>query len=101
MTTNMGSRPPGASHGCTGTNAQLRQDAADLYEAATAFIRVHQFRDRDHALRYGLTVVQAYAIDLLLSAGGLSLTGLADALRLDKSTVSRVVSGMTRRALVE
>jgi DNA-binding MarR family transcriptional regulator len=29
------------------------------------------------------------------------LTGLAQALRLDKSTTSRVVSGMTRRGLVE
>jgi DNA-binding MarR family transcriptional regulator len=82
-------------------SSSLKQDAASLYDAATAFIRVYQFRDRDHALRYGLTVVQAYALDILLSAGGHSLTGLALALRLDKSTVSRVVSGMTAHGLVE
>jgi len=79
----------------------LEQDAADLYEAATAFIRIYQFRDRDQALRYGLTVVQAYTLDILLSTGGQGLTELALALRLDKSTTSRIISGMTRHALVE
>lgn len=79
----------------------LQQDAAELYAAATAFIRIYQFRDRDQALRFGLTVVQAYALDILLSTGGVGLTGLAQALRLDKSTTSRVVSGMARHGLVE
>ena len=80
----------------------LERDAADLYDAATAFIRIYQFRDRDHALRYGrLTVVQAYALDILISTGGQGLTGLARVLRLDKSTTSRVISGMTKHGLVE
>jgi DNA-binding MarR family transcriptional regulator len=81
--------------------APLHEDAAALYEAATAFIRIYQFRDRDQALKFGLTVVQAYALDILLASGGQSLTGLAEALRLDKSTTSRIVSGMTRHGLVE
>ena len=79
----------------------LSRDAADLYQAATAFIRIYQFRDRDQALRFGLTVVQAYTLEILLSTGGQGLTGLAAALRLDKSTTSRVVSGMARHGLVE
>jgi DNA-binding MarR family transcriptional regulator len=79
----------------------LQRDAVALYHAATAFIRIYQFRDRDHALRFGLTVVQAYTLDILVSAGGQSLTGLAQALRLDKSTTSRVISGMTMHGLVE
>jgi DNA-binding MarR family transcriptional regulator len=84
------------------SSALLERDAADLYDAATAFIRIYQFRDRDHALRYGrLTVVQAYALDILISTGGQGLTGLALALRLDKSTTSRVISGMTQHGLVE
>lgn len=82
-------------------SSSLQRDAAELYEAATAFIRFYQFRDRDQALRHGLTVVQAYALDILLSRDGERLTGLAAALRLDKSTTSRIVSGMKRRALVE
>jgi DNA-binding MarR family transcriptional regulator len=79
----------------------LQHDAAQLYAAATAFIRIYQFRDRDQALRFGLTVVQAYTLDILLATGGVGLTRLAQALRVDKSTTSRVVSGMTRRGLVE
>lgn len=79
----------------------LQRDAAALYEAATAFIRIYQFRDRDQALKSGLTVVQAYTLDLLLSSDGESLTGLAQGLRLDKSTTSRIISGMARRGLVE
>lgn len=81
-------------------SSALSRDAADLYRTATGFIRWYQFRDRDQALRSGLTVVQAYTLDILLSAGGQSLTGLALALRLDKSTASRVVTGMTRSGLV-
>ena len=79
----------------------MEHEAAALYEAATAFIRVYQFRDRDQALRQGLTVVQAYAIEILLRHDGQRLTELAAALQLDKSTASRVVAGMKRRGLIE
>jgi DNA-binding MarR family transcriptional regulator len=79
----------------------LERDAAELYDAATAFIRFYQFRDRDQALRFGLTVVQAYTLDVLSSRDGETLTGLAQALQLDKSTTSRIVSGMTRHGLIE
>src|SRR2546422_5618125 len=82
-------------------SSSLQRDAAELYDAATAFIRIYQFRDRDQALRLGLTVVQAYALDILLSGDGQRLTGLAAALQLDKSTTSRIVAGMKRHGLVE
>lgn len=81
--------------------SSLHRDAAALYQAGTAFIRHYQFRRRDHGLKHGLTVVQAYAIDLLLASGGDSLTGLAQALQLDKSTASRIVAGMERHGLIE
>jgi DNA-binding MarR family transcriptional regulator len=83
------------------TTSSLEHDAALLFDAATAFIRRYQFRDRDHALTFGLTVVQAYALDILRSKGGVTLTALARDLQLDKSTTSRVVAGMTKRGLVE
>jgi DNA-binding MarR family transcriptional regulator len=79
----------------------LQRDAAALFDAATAFIRIYQFRDRDQALKFGLTVAQAYALDILLSAKGERLTGLARGLRLDKSTASRIVSGMAKHGLIE
>jgi DNA-binding MarR family transcriptional regulator len=83
------------------SSSVLQHDAAELYRAATAFIRVYQFRDREQALKFGLTVVQAYALDVLLAEGGQTLNGLARALRLDKSTTSRVVSSMAKHDLVE
>jgi DNA-binding MarR family transcriptional regulator len=79
----------------------LRRDAVALYDAATAFIRHYQFRNRDQALAFGLTVVQAYALDLLVNSHGETLTALAAALHLDKSTMSRIVAGMQRRGLVD
>jgi len=81
--------------------SSLQRDAAELYAAATAFIRIYQFRDRDQALRHGLTVVQAYALDILLSRDGQRLGALAESLQLDKSTTSRIVAGMKRHGLVE
>lgn len=82
-------------------SSSLQRDAAELYDAATAFIRIYQFRDRDQALRFRLTVVQAYALEILLSRDGQRLTALAEALQLDKSTTSRIVAGMKRHGLVE
>jgi DNA-binding MarR family transcriptional regulator len=79
----------------------VQRDAEALFEAATDFIRIYQFRDRDQGLKFGLTVVQSYALDILIRSGGESLTGLAGWLQLDKSTMSRVVSGMERHGLVE
>jgi DNA-binding MarR family transcriptional regulator len=81
--------------------ASLHQDASGLYEAATAFIRIYQFRSRDQALRFGLTVAQAYTLDALQACGGTTLNGVAEALHLDKSTTSRIIAGMERHGLVE
>lgn len=81
--------------------ASLAGDAGALYDAATAFIRLYQFRSRDAALKYDLTVAQAYTLDVLLACGGTSLNGVAQALRLDKSTTSRIISGMERSGLIE
>jgi MarR family transcriptional regulator, 2-MHQ and catechol-resistance regulon repressor len=83
------------------TKTSVERDAAELYQAATAFIRLYQFRSRDQAVAFGLTVVQAYTLDILVSSEGESLTSVADTLRLDKSTTSRVIAGMTRRGLVK
>ncbi len=85
----------------TNSPASLQRDADALYDTATAFIRHYQFRDRNQALRFGLTVVQAYALDLIVAAGHVGLTELAARLHLDKSTMSRVVAGMKRRGFVE
>ena len=41
---------------CVAHISRLAADADALYEAATRFIRCYQFRDRDQALKAGLTV---------------------------------------------
>lgn len=88
-------------HASVPHRSRLMADAGALYDAATRFIRLYQFRDRDQALQFDLTVAQAYALDLLTASGGSTLKELAAGLRLDKSTTSRIVSGMEKAGLIE
>jgi DNA-binding MarR family transcriptional regulator len=81
--------------------SSLERDAGALFEAARAYNRFYQFRDRNTVLKSGLTVVQSYALGVLLSSSGASFTALAQGLQLDKSTTSRIVAGMTKHGLVE
>ena len=81
--------------------AALAADADALFDAATAFIRIYQFRSRDKVLYYGLTVAQAYALEVVLAHDGVTLNEVARALRLDKSTTSRIISSMAQTKLIE
>ena len=81
--------------------SRVQRAAAELFDAATAFIRFYQFRDRNAVLSSGLTVSQSYTLGILISTAGSSLNALAAGLRLDKSTTSRIVAGMSRHGLVE
>ncbi|MBY0497985.1 MAG: MarR family winged helix-turn-helix transcriptional regulator [Cyanobacteria bacterium] len=81
--------------------SSIAADADALFDAATAFIRIYQFRSRDQALSFGLTVAQAYTLDLLLSCRGTTQNAIAGALQLDKSTTSRIIKGMTRARLID
>ena len=72
-------------------------DAAALHRAMTDFLRFYQFRDRDRLGYYGLTITQHYVLDVLIQRGALTLNALADEMRLDKSTLSRVVDGLERK----
>lgn len=78
----------------------LGRDASGLYAVMTDLLRLYQFRDRDRAGYHGLTVTQCYVLDALERAGTSTLRSLAAELRLDKSTASRIVSGMLRRGFV-
>lgn len=72
-------------------------DAAALHRVMTDFLRFYQFRDRDRLGYYGLTITQHYVLDVLIQRGALTLNALADEMRLDKSTLSRVVDGLERK----
>ena len=76
-------------------------DASDIYDVMTELLRIYQFRDRDRVASHGLTVTQAYALDIILRRGDLAAKELAQELALEKSTVSRLIDGMVANDLVE
>jgi len=72
----------------------LTRDAHALYQALNELLRVVQFRDRDRACCYDVSVSQCYALKAVVDAGGLTVNDLAAELYLDKSTASRVANGL-------
>ena len=83
------------------TDKSLAQDAAALTQAFSELIRLVQFRDRDRACCYGLTVSQCYGLKAVCETGPLSVNDLAGALYLEKSTASRLAKGLEDEGLVE
>jgi MarR family transcriptional regulator, 2-MHQ and catechol-resistance regulon repressor len=67
----------------------------------TELLRVYQFRDRDRVGYHDLTVTQCYVLEILIRRGPLTLNELAAEMRLDKSTLSRVVDGLERKQAVK
>src|SRR5688500_12019910 len=82
-------------------DAALQQDAQALHEALSHLVRVYQFRDRDKICCYDVSVTQCYALEVLVERGALRSMSLAEALKLDKSTTSRVVDALVRKGYVE
>lgn len=82
-------------------DAALQQDAQALHEALSHLVRVYQFRDRDKICCYDVSVTQCYALEVLVERGPLRSVALAEGLKLDKSTTSRVVDALVRKGYVE
>ena len=72
----------------------LLQDAERLSDALEDLLRVVQFRDRDRACCYDVSVSQCYALERVVEAGGLTVNELAASLYLDKSTASRIANSL-------
>ena len=72
----------------------LQRDAHALYQTLTELLRVVQFRDRDRACCFDVSVSQCYALKAVVDAGALTVNDLAAQLYLDKSTASRVANGL-------
>jgi DNA-binding MarR family transcriptional regulator len=79
----------------------LEADAAAVFDVMTELLRVYQFRDRDRVASHGLTVTQAYALEIVLRHLEITAKELARELALEKSTVSRLVEAMAEAGLVE
>lgn len=82
------------------STALASRDALALQDALTDLIRVVQFRDRDRACCYDLSVSQCYALRAVVQDGPLSVNDLAGALVLDKSSASRLARGLVEGGLV-
>lgn len=80
---------------------ELATDAHAFYGALNDLLRVVQFRDRDRACCYDVSVTQCYALKSVADAGALTVNDLAAALFLDKSTASRVAAGLEGKGYVE
>jgi MarR family 2-MHQ and catechol resistance regulon transcriptional repressor len=75
--------------------------AEELHSAVSELVRVYQFRDRDKICCYDISVTQCYALEVLAETGPMRSQALADHLRLDKSTVTRVIDALERKGYVE
>lgn len=79
----------------------LRRDAEALHAAVSELVRIYQFRDRDRICCHDISVTQCYALETLAEKGPMRSQALAESLRLDKSTVTRVVDALARKGYVE
>ena len=82
------------------TDPALLGDAHELYGALNELLRVVQFRDRDRACCYDVSVTQCYALKAVVDDGPLTVNELAGRLYLDKSTASRVADGLRQKGYV-
>ena len=94
MATSTTSRP-------AATENDLQQHAQAFQAAVAELVRVYQFRDRDRICCHDISVTQCYALETLVEHGSMRLSDLADRLFLDKSTTSRVVTALVKKAYVE
>ena len=83
------------------SDAVLHEDAAALHAAVTELVRLYQFRDRDKICCHDVSITQCNALEILVERGPSRSQALADALRLDKSTTTRVVDALVRKGYVE
>ena len=79
----------------------LQREAEALHSAIGQLVRVYQFRDRDRICCHDIYVTQCYALEVLVEGGPIRSNTLAEALMLDKSTVTRVVDALVRKHYVE
>lgn len=79
----------------------LLRDAQALNAAVANLVRVYQSRDRDRICCHDISITQCHALEVLVERGPSRSQALANALRLDKSTTTRVVDALVRKGYVE
>lgn len=76
------------------SDSELQAQTFALHRALRRLLDAYRFRDRDRICCHDVSVTQCRALEHLTEAGPLTLNALAAALYLEKSTASRVVSGL-------
>lgn len=83
------------------TDTTLQRDAQALHTALSGLVRIYQYRDRDRICCHDISVTQCHALEALVEQGPMRSQDLAAALRLDKSTTTRVIDALVRKGHVE
>ena len=78
----------------------LTDQALELSRAMAELVKKYQFRDRNEAVGYGVSVSQAYALRSLHENGPLSMGAVSADMHLSVSTMTRVVDQLVRKSLV-
>ncbi len=81
--------------------SKMQERVDDLQKAFKAFMRSHQFRDRNEMSPYGVTVTQCYALDALGDCGRLTMSELAEKMYLTTATITGVVDELEKKELAE
>jgi MarR family transcriptional regulator, 2-MHQ and catechol-resistance regulon repressor len=75
----------------------LDRDAAEFNRVLSELVRVYQFRDRDRVGSHDVTGAGAHVLDVLVRLGPIGLNQLAAELFVDKSTASKLVTGLEEK----
>ena len=86
--------------GASTADPRLLEDAHSFYGMLSELLRVVQFRDRDRACCYDVSVTQCYALKAVVDGGPVTVNDLAAALYLDKSTASRLAGGLEAKGYI-
>lgn len=83
-----------------GKQSTLDRDAVDFHRAMLDFVRIYQLRDRDRTESHNVSASAAHILEILNRLGPISLNQLATELFVEKSTASRLVSGLEEKGYV-
>ncbi len=78
----------------------LTHDAADFHRAMLDFVRIYQLRDRDRTELHNVSASAAHILEVLTRLGQSRSISLPPSFSWEKSTASRVVTGLVEKGYV-
>ncbi len=83
-----------------GKRSTIDRDAVDFHRTMLDFVRIYQLRDRERTESHKVSASAGHILEILNRLGPISLNHLATELFVEKSTASRVVSGLAEKGYV-